>query len=433
MEPLAIGIIGVVICFALIFLGAPIPVATIAVSVVGVFWLYDAHVLGVVLKLFGYTLVADFSLSVIPLFVLMGLILFYCGVGEEIFTAVRNWVGHFRGGLAIATTAACAAFGTCTGSSQATAAIMAKIAYPEMRKAGYQPELAFGVVAASGTIAAMIPPSITIVLYGVIARLGVGKVLIAGFTGGIVSALIYMVMIVGRVMLNPSLASSLSPPPWRPRLISLRYLVPPIIMFLILIGGMYIGVFTPTEAGGMAAVVAFMVALATRRLTWARLRESLLETIQVTLMVLILFVGIVFFTRFLCYSRVIIAFVNLALSFPSPLITLVLMFAIYVILGMFLGTLGMLMITTPVFLPAAVALGYDPIWFGIIAIKMCEIAWITPPVALNVYVAQALIKELPLERAFKAVIPFLVCDILTLILFIAFPQVILFLPNMMAD
>ena len=431
MEPLYIGIIGVVVCLILIFLGLPIPVSTTAIGILGIFWLKGETVAVMITWLFSFYTLDSFTLSVVPLFILMGLILFECGVGAEIFTAMRQWVGHFRGGLAIATTAASAALGTCTGSSQATAAVMAKIAYPEMRRYGYQPDLSLGVVAASGTIAAMIPPSITIVLFGVMAQLRVGPVLIAGFIGGLVSALIYAVMIIGRVTLNPSLAPPLPAAPWRSRLIGLRYLIPPIVMFIIIIGGMYFGVFSPTEAGGMAAFMAFVIALVLKRLTWSRLKEALLETCRITLLVMVMFIGITFLTRFLIYTGVLIAFVNLALSFPSPLITLALMLGTYLILGMFLGTLGMLMITTPIFVPAIMALGYSPIWFGIVAIKMCEIAWITPPVALNVYITQTVTGELSLERVFKSILPFLACDIITLALFIAFPQIILFLPNLM--
>ena len=202
-------------------------------------------------------------------------------------------------------------------------------------------------------------------------------------------------------------------------------------MFFIIIGGMYKGVFTATEAGGMAALAALVIVLAMRRLTWSRLREAILETCRITVMITLMFIGIYIFTRFLIYSGVILAFADLALTFPNALITLFLMLAVYIILGMFLGTLGMLMITTPIFVPAIVALGYNSIWFGIIAIKMCEIAWITPPVALNVSVAQAITKELSYERAVRAILPFLACDIITLMLFIAFPEIILFLPKLM--
>ena len=202
-------------------------------------------------------------------------------------------------------------------------------------------------------------------------------------------------------------------------------------MFIIIIGGMYKGVFTPTEAGGMAAFAAFAIALALRRLTWTRLREAVLETLRVTLLIMLMFLGIMFLTRFMIYTDVILAFANLALSFPNPIITLFLILIVYLILGMFLGTLGMLMVTTPIFVPAIRALGYNSMWFGIIAIKMCEIAWITPPVALNVSIVQATTKELTLDQAFRAILPFLACDIFTLSLFIAFPQIITFLPNLM--
>ena len=433
MDPLIIGLIGLGVCLALIALGVPIPISTAVVGLIGIAIVKGMEAAFAAASSFPFFHAANFTMSVVPLFILTGLLLFACGIGEEIFVALRQWLGHFPGGLAASTSAACAVMGTCTGSSIATTALMAKVAYPQMRHYKYAPSLSFGVVASSGTLASIIPPSVIVVIYGIIANQSIGDLLIAGLIPGFVSAAIYMVMIVIRAKINPRLGSALPPASWRTRFVSLRYLIPAVIVFITIVGGIYSGVFTATEAGGMAVVAVMAIVLITRRLTWSRFKDSLLETVRLTVMVMALIVCVSFFTRFLTYVGLTLAFSKLALQFPSPLITLALIFLVYLILGMFIDASGMMMIATPIFVPVIITLGYDPVWFGILVIKMNEVAMISPPLGGNVFIAQGIIgdKEITLEKAFKAIVPFIICDLITLCLFIAVPQIITFLPNMM--
>lgn len=434
MDPLIIGIIGVFVCLFLIAVGVPIAVSTALVGMTGLVVIKGMAAAFTAASSFPFFQAASFTMSVIPLFILTGLVIFACGIGEEIFIALRRWLGHFPGGLAASTTAACALMGTCTGSSIATTALMAKVAYPQMRQYKYAPSMAFGVVASSGTLASIIPPSIVIVIYAVMANQSIGELLIAGLIPGFISAAIYMTMIIGRAKLNPSLGMPLPPVPWGVRISSLRYLIPVVIIFIIIVGGIYRGIFTATEAGGMAALAVFIIVLITGRLTLSRLKSSLLETVRLTVMIIVLIVGVSFFTKFLTYAGVTLAFAETALKFPSPLITLVLIFIVCIIMGMFIDASGMMMISTPIFVPVIIELGYDPVWFGILIIKMVEVAMITPPIGGNVFIAQGIVgdKELSLESAFKAIVPFLICDIITLILLITFPRIITFLPATMS-
>ena len=432
MDPVFLGIAGMVLFLALMAVGVPIAIASFMVGLGGIFLLMGQQVALTTISSYTYTIV-DFNMASIPLFIIMGLFFSVCGVGEEMFGALRKWFGHLPGGLAVCTAGFCAVFGTCTGSSVATTAIMAKLAYPEMRRHKYDRSLAFGVVSASGTLASLIPPSFIIVIYAVMAEQSIGKVLIAGFIPGIISTVIYAAMIVLRVIRNPSLGRPLSQASWKERMNSLRYFIPALVMFAIIVGGIYRGVFTATEAGGMGAMAAFFIVLIARRLNSLRLWEIISETARLTVMVMLILIGVEFLTKFLTYCGLTTAFARLALQFPSPAMTLLLMFFIYLILGMFIGPAGMMMITTPIFVPVIMELGYSPIWFGIITIKVNEVGMITPPIATNVFVAQGMLgsKEISLEHAFRAILPFLACDVFTIVLFLAFPQIVTFLPNMM--
>jgi tripartite ATP-independent transporter DctM subunit len=431
MEPVVVGLIGLAFCLIFIFLGVPMAIAFGVVGVGGIALVKGVTALKVILAFFPFTAATSFDLSVIPLFIIMGLLLFESGIGDQIFSAVRAWVGHLPGGLAASVIGTCALFGTITGSSSAATAVVGKMSYPQMRRARYQKGLAVGAIAAGGPLASMIPPSIVLVYVAILAEVSIGKVLVAGFIPGIIEAAVFIIMIVTRVKINPSLAPSTPAVPWRQRFTSLRYLMPAVIMFVIIIVGIYKGVFTPSEAGGVGTGVAFAIVLAMRKLNWPVLRSVLLETCRLTAMIMVLLVTIKFFTQFMIYSGVAEAFSRLALSLPSPSMTLILMFLVYLVLGCIVGSMGMVVITVPIFLPIVSQMGYDPIWFCILVAKMCEIAMITPPVAINLYIAQGIAQDVSGTQAIKGVLWFIVCDILTVFLFVAFPKIILFVPNMM--
>jgi tripartite ATP-independent transporter DctM subunit len=432
MGPLLTGYIGLAIMSLLIILGMRIAFATALVGIFGIAFLKGW---GTAFSIAGYLphgIVAHYSLSVIPLFIIMGYFAFFAGLTSDVFQTARNWFGHFSGGLAIATTYGCAGFAACTGSSVASAAVMGKMAIPEMVKYGYKPRLATGAVAAGGTIATLIPPSVPLVIYGIITEQSVGFLLMAGLLPGILSAVIYAVMIQVRVKFNPSLAPALPAAPWKRRFLSLKDTWGILVILALILGGIYTGVFTPTEAGGAGATATFFMALLAGRLNWADFKESLLDTGKATVMIFSIIVGVLIFVRFLAITGLPAAFSKAVLAMPvHRMVILCGILGLFVFLGMFLDLIGMMLLALPIVFPAVVALGFDPIWFGIIVVKMGEICLITPPVGLNVYVVNSVAPEVPIQEIFAGIVPFLLMDFLTLAILIAFPQISLFLPSLM--
>jgi tripartite ATP-independent transporter DctM subunit len=432
MDPLIMGLIGLLAIFVLVVLGMRIAFATALVGFVGLILMKNIGVAAKVVGFLPHGIVAHYSLSVIPLFIIMGYYAFYAGLTNDIFHTARQWVGHLPGGLAVSTVLGCAGFAACTGASTASAAIMGRVAIPEMIKYGYHPRLAAGVVAASGTLASLIPPSVILVIYGIITEESIGALLIGGFIPGVISAAIYALMIYTRVKINPELGTLQPSVSWKERFFALKGTWGVLVLIFLIIGGIYSGIFTPTEAGGAGAFGAFLMALTMRRLSLARLKESLLETGRTTIMIFSIIVGVLIFVRFLALTGLPSAFAEFILALPLPrTVILLLILSIYIFLGMFLDAIGMLMLTLPIVFPAVLALGYDPIWFGIIVVKMAEICLITPPVGLNCYVVRSVAPDIPLEDIFRGILPFLAMDILTVALFIIFPQIITFLPSTM--
>jgi tripartite ATP-independent transporter DctM subunit len=432
MDPLIMGLLGLSAIFVLVVLGMRIAFATALAGFVGLWIMKNMVVAGKVVGFLPHAIVAHYSLSVIPLFIIMGYYAFYAGLTDDIFFTARQWVGHLPGGLAVASVLGCAGFAACTGASTASAAIMGRVAIPEMRKYGYHPRLAAGVVAASGTLASLIPPSVILVIYGIITEQSIGALLIGGFIPGVISAAIYAGMIYTRVKINPDLGELQPKVSWKKRFYALKGTWGVLLLIFLIIGGIYSGVFTPTEAGGAGAFSAFLMALFMRRLTLERLKESLLETGRTTIMIFSIIVGVLIFVRFLALTGLPATFAEFVLDLPLPrLVVIILIMSIYIFLGMFLDAIGMMMLTLPIVFPAVVALGYDPIWFGIIIVKMCEICLITPPVGLNCYIVRSVAPDIPLEEIFRGIIPFVAMDVLTVALFIAFPDIITFLPSRM--
>jgi len=432
MDPLVAGYIGIGLITLLIVLGMRIAFATALVGIMGIALLKGWDTAFYMAGYLPHGIVAHYSLSVIPLFIIMGYFGFNAGLTREVFQTARQWFGHFPGGLAIATTYGCAGFAACTGSSVASAAIMGKMAIPEMRKYHYQPRLAAGAVAAGGTIATLIPPSVPLVIYGIITEQSVGLLLMAGFLPGILSAVIYAFMIQVRVKVSPDLAPPLPAASWKARIISLKNTWGIIAILIIILGGIYTGVFTPTEAGGAGATATFFMALISGKLTWKGFKDSLLDTGRATVMIFSIIVGVLIFVRFLAISGLPAAFSKAVVTMPvPPLLILFGMLGIFVFLGMFLDLIGMMLLALPIIFPAVVALGFDPIWFGVIVVKMGEICLITPPVGLNVYVVNSVAPDIPSQEIFMGIIPFLLMDFLTLAVLIIFPQISLFLPSLM--
>lgn len=377
----------------------------------------------------------SFTLAVIPLFILMGALATNAGITTDLYRAAHNWLGHLPGGLAIATTLASAAFGAACGSTVVNAAVFTRMALPEMSRFGYSKRLAAGCIAASGTLASLIPPSILMVIYAIVTEQSIGKLLIAGFLPGVLSAVIYMVGIYIRVRRNPGLAPLPDLRiPWPTRIRSLYRVWGIVFLFALVIGGIYTGLFTPTYAGAVGAFGAFAIVLAKRRLTRRTFTETLKDAAETTSVIFIIVVGGTLFARFLTYAGLVGDVSHALLSLNLPKYAYLMSYAaLYVVLGMFIEPIAIMVMTLPVMFPIMVGAGFDPIWLGVISIKLAEISLITPPVGLNVYVVKSASPvPLSLEDVFAGILPFLLLDVITLALLIAFPQITLVLPNLMS-
>jgi len=435
LTPPVVGLIGIVILILLIVLAVPIAVSSAVVGFVGCVVLLGIKPALGVMYLIPVDKVATYALSVIPLFILMGVLALYGGIGHELYTACVRWLGRLPGGLAMATTAANALFGACSGSSLAAAATFSKLSIPEMARYNYNPRLSTGVIAASGTLAAMIPPSGMMVIFCTFADVSLGKILVAGVIPGILSAFIYMMSIYIRSRLDPKLGPVvIEKVSLKEKLLALRYLMATVIAFAVLLGGIYLGIFSPTEGGAAGAFVIFLIVLFRRRLSWRNFMLSLKETVTTSAMIFFIIVGAMVFAQFLAVSRLPNFFIDMVISRAvHPLLVVVMILLIYVFLGTFLDAVAMMALTLPILFPLIESLGINGVWFGIMVIKMTEIALITPPLGLNVYVVKGLAPEgTLLEDIFMGIFPFLLMDVLTLALIFIFPQIALWLPGTMS-
>ncbi len=431
MDPFTIGLIGTLALVVLVFLGVRVFFAAAAVGLFGLVaiigWDAGAGMAGTV----PHSKSVSYTLSVLPMFIIIGFLAFHAGLTEALFDAARKWLGWVPGGLAVATVMATTGFAAVSGASTATAAVFARVAIPDMLKHGYDKRLAAGVVAAGGTLATLIPPSAILVIYAIIVEESVGALLVAGFLPGIVSALIYVALIVGMAKLNPALGRPITGFSWRERWKSVPGTFPILAVVVIIFSAMYFGWATPTEAGALGAFVVFVLALV-HGMRWKGLREALLESAKLTVMIFSIIWGVLMFVRFLGFAGLPDAFAKWVVSLDMPpLAILICILLFYTVLGMFMDAIGMLLLTLPVVYPAVMALGYDSVWFGIIVVKMAEICLITPPIGLNCFVVNGVRPDIPLTTVFRGIFPFFLADVVTVGVFIAFPEIILWLPKTM--
>ncbi|NQV57406.1 MAG: TRAP transporter large permease subunit [Rhodospirillales bacterium] len=437
MSPVELGFWSIGAVLLLIAVRIPIGVALGGVGFAGLVALRNFHVGVGLIKDTPFEFGASWTLTAIPMFLLMGSVAHNSGISSSLFKAARLWLGALPGGLAVATNIACAGFAAASGSSVATAAAMGRIAIPEMLKQGYEKGLATGVVASAGTLGSLIPPSILFVLYGIFAEVSIVKLLIAGIFPGLLTAAVYTIMIVVRCKINPEIAprlsaaeiESLKPERWK----SLMEVWPIMVLIIGIIGGLYGGVFTPTEAGAAGAFLSFVIAFIQGRLTNKVFRESLLEAVSATARIFFVALGAVLYSKFLSLSGVPTYLGTLMGDWAlNPILLVLASSIIYLILGMFLDPLGLLLLTLPVLLPMFEALNMDLIWFGVLVVKYLEIGLLTPPVGFNVYVIKSVVGDtIPLETIFRGVTWFLACEVVVVGLLIAFPQISLWLPNSM--
>lgn len=416
----------------LMFIGLPIAFAMMLVGAVGLTVLIGWSPM---LALVSQTILdtgRSYDLSVVPLFILMGSFIHRSGISDELYRAARAWFGHLRGGLAMATIMACAVFSTVSGSSIATIATMSKVAMPPMRSYGYSDRLAAGAVAAGGTLGVLIPPGVIMIVYGLITETNISQLFIAAIIPALVTIAGYLLAIVAIVHFKPHLGPAAEKASRAERLHSLKSMGAILALFVIVIGGIYLGVFTPTESAGVGATGAFLFALTRKTLAWRAFVDIMAETGRVSAMLFIVLIGALVFSALINLVGFPQALSDLITGWGwSPMQTLLVIVAILLVLGMFLETLSMVLLTVPIFFPIVQQMGFSPVWFGIIVVVTAEIGMITPPVGLNIFVLRGVIKDVSSREIYIGLLPFYVTEIFRLLLFIFVPAVVLFLPQMM--
>ncbi len=433
MDPSVAGVVGLVLLFLLIALGLPIGFAFMSVGFVGAAYLSGVNSALSALARIPFTWINEYVFTCVPLFVLSGFLIARTGVATDLFTVGNKWLGRLPGGLAMATTAAVGFFSAVSGSSTACVATMSATCYPEMKRHKYHDSLATGCIAAGGGIDLMIPPSLGFVIFGIMSEESIGKLFIAGIIPGIIQVLSFFFVIYLVARLKPELAPLRESGfiSWAEKIKSLRSLWVIVALFVLVIGGIYFGLFTPIEAGAISSAGALLVTVATRRLTWRNLLESLSDTASVTVIIFMLLVGAMVFNVFLTLSNLPQAVAGLLNSAGTPMAGLALILALYIPLGMVMDATAMIVLTVPLYLPFLASNGISLIWFAVLLMMMVEIGLITPPVGMNVYVVAGVIKKVPMQVVFRGMVPFLIADLAVLVLLVAFPQLSLFLPNLM--
>ncbi len=432
MTPTAIGIIGIIALFVLIFSRMPIGYVMAIVGFVGFSTIVSFPA---ALNLLAKDIFSEFSsynLTVIPLFVLMGQIAFHSGISKRLFHAAYKFIGHWPGGLAMATVGACAAFAAICGSTNATAATMAAATLPEMKRYNYKASLATGVVAAGGTLGILIPPSVIFIVYGIQTEQSIGKLFIAGILPGILLTVLFMTTIYIWVTLKPDLAPRGPRATLKEKIASLTGLLETGLIFFLVMGGLFGGIFTPTEAGAIGALSTLLIAMVRRNISWNGFQMALFETTRITCMILMIVAGATVFGHFLAVSRIPFDIANWIAGFSLPsAVVMFMIILVYLIGGCFIDALALIMLTIPIFYPVIKQLNYDPLWFGVVMVLVTQIGVITPPVGVNVYVVSGVARDVPLNVIFKGVVPLLIALTIGTLLLIPFPQIALFLPSLL--
>ncbi|MCM3761427.1 TRAP transporter large permease [Alkalihalobacillus oceani] len=435
MSPEMLGGLSILLLIALILLRVQVAVALLLIGFVGYSLLVNVDAALVQLGSTAFQTASNYSLSVMPLFILMGMFLSYSGLARDLFHSVDRWIGHLRGGMGMATIGACALFSSISGSVSATTATIGKVALPEMERYHYDQKVSTACVAAGGTLGILIPPSVTLILYGVLTMEPIGQLLIAGIVPGIAMALLFMVTVYVQIRRNPALAPlKAESAPFREKMVSLKKVWPFLLVFLVSIGGIYFGFFTPSEAGGVGAIGALLIALATKSLNWTNFLQSIMDTVRITGMLFMILIGAGVFGKFLAISKLPMQLsASVANTTISPYLILLIILLVYLILGLFMEGFAILVLTLPIVYPLIIDLGFNGVWFGIIMILVLNMGLLTPPLGLSVYVISGVAKNIPIQTIFRGVVPMLVTIIIFTAILVVFPSIVTFLPDMMYE
>lgn len=432
MSPAEVGFIGIALIVIFILFGVHVAFSLVLIGFLGTVFILglEPALNGIALTAFDRSTSYDFA--VVPLFLLMGALVSHSQIGKEAYDVARAWVGQFRGGLAMATLVACGLFAACCGSSLATAAAMGKIAYPEMRRSNYDSKLAVGTIASGGTLGILIPPSIGFILIGILTELSIGKLFMAGIIPGIISIIFYSITIHIMTRFNPALAPPSPKTRFKEKAASLKSTWPILLLFLLVIGGIYGGIFTATEAGGIGAFGALLIGLFRGQLSGSSLMSSLFDSAKMSAMILALLIGAFLFNQFLSVTRIPFVMSQYIVELGyNRYIVLTLILLLYIILGMVFDMFAVLILTIPIIYPTILAFGFNPIWFAVMMIRVAEIGMISPPFGMNLFGLAGTINVSP-SVMYRGVTPFIIADIMNLAFLVAFPSLVTFLPDIMS-
>lgn len=433
IDPTLIGVMGFVAFIILLVIGVPIGIGMATVGFLGIVIYRGFETALNTFFSIPYSATASWLLSVVPMFILMGNIAFFAGFTRDAYDTAYRWVARYPGGISVATLMGAAAFGACSGSSIAATAALGRLALPEMKRFGYDRRLAAGVVGMGGTLSALIPPSILLVLYGIITEESIGKLLVAGVIPGVISMIFFALLVIVWAKLKPEHAPRGAAFSWKERFQSLKGVAGIIFLFICVTGGIYTGVFTPTEAGAVGAFIVLVMAISMGRLRWETFKEILIESLRVVSSIFFIVLGAYILIQFLALTRLPVYFAEWTVGLKVHRTVIICgTVIVYLIMGCFLDALGLILLTVPFISPSIFALGFHPIWFGVLVVKLVEIGLLTPPVGIQAYVLKGVAPELSLKEIFSGFIPFFAVDVLcTIGLLIAFPQIVTFLPALM--
>jgi tripartite ATP-independent transporter DctM subunit len=431
MSPVTVGIIGIVVLVIIFLLRMPVGFAMAFVGLIGFTCLVSTEAGLSILARDVFHTFSSYSLTVIPMFVLMGSIASASGMSKRLYDASYSLLGRLRGGLAIATVAGCAGFAAICGSTNATAAAMGKVALPEMKRYNYADSLATGSVAAAGSLGILIPPSTIFIIYGIMTEQSIGKLFLSGIFPGLILATLFVITIILLCRRNPELAPAGVATSWKDKLAGLVGVIETLVLFSLVIVGLFLGWFSPTQAGAVGAAGALLIGVASRQLTWQSFLDAVKDALRITCMVMVIVAGATIFGHFMAVTKIPFILADWVVGLPLPTIAIMgVIVLIYLIGGCFMDALALITLTIPILYPVVLALGFDPIWFGVIIVLVTEMGVITPPVGVNVYVIKGIAQDVPLETIFKGILPFLVALIVAIGILMAFPQIATLLPNL---
>lgn len=432
MSLSTIGIVGIIVLIVLLYSKMPVGFAMGFLGLIGFSYVVNFDAGLNLLARDVWDVFSSYNLTVIPLFVFMGQIAFHAGISRRLYDSAYVLLGHRRGGLAMTTVGACAGFSAICGSTNATAATMATVALPEMKRYGYDMGLATGTVAAAGSLGILIPPSVIFIVYGILTEQSIGKLFAAGILPGILLCFLFLLTIHLRVMKNPSLAPPGPKSSIHEKFRSFAGILETLILFSLVMGGIFFGLFTPTEAAAIGAFMTLLIAIIRRQLHWKEFIQSLADTTKISCMIMVIVTGAVIFGHFMAITRIPYVLADYVSSLPLPPHAIIgVIIFVYLIGGCFMDALAMIMLTIPIFFPVVQKLGFDPIWFGVVIVLITEMGVITPPVGINVYVVYGVARDVPLEKIFRGVFPMLISLLVCNLLLILFPQIALWLPGLM--